>query len=328
MALFVGLRDPGARRTPSDRRSGSALPALLTGGYWYLRNLIAIGNPIPYTTLGPLHLPMPERTFELRPGFSVFHYATDFGVWKDWFFPGLDDSFGFLWPLLLAAFIGGGVYAVWRGGEPLLRVLGAVVLFTAIAYVFTPLTAAGEEGQPIAFEWNVRYIAPAAAVGLAMLPCLPIARRTERARLIPRRASRCCSRHGRLAGPVAAGTRQGRDRGGPCVLAAFAVIRWLRARGRSAPGAARGWLAGLAVAVVLVALGAGWWEQRHYLEHRYDEPQPAARPGRRGPLGARPARRERGGRRRARRLQPVPVLRHRPLERGSVARQEGPRRRL
>ena len=68
------------------------------------------------------------------------------------------------------------MYAVWRGSEPLVRMLGAVVLFTAVAYVFTPLTAAGEEGMPIAFEWNVRYIAPAAAVGLALLPCLPIAR--------------------------------------------------------------------------------------------------------------------------------------------------------
>ena len=37
------------------------------------------------------------------PAFSVSHYATDFGVWSDWFFPGLDDSFGFLWPLVLIA---------------------------------------------------------------------------------------------------------------------------------------------------------------------------------------------------------------------------------
>ncbi len=126
----------------------------------------------------------PSAAFELRPGFSVFHYATDFDVWGDWFIPGLGDSFGVLWPLVLAGFIGAGAYALWRGGEPLVRVLGAVVLFTAIAYVFTPLTAAGEEGMPIAFEWNVRYMAPAAAVGLALLPCLPAARAGERARQI------------------------------------------------------------------------------------------------------------------------------------------------
>ena len=153
--------------------------------------------------------------------------------------------------------------------------LGVVVLVTAIAYVFTPLTAAGDEGRPIAFEWNVRYIAPAAAVGLAMLPCLPIARRTERARtltlagLVVLFAATAASlvqwQQGHVKGAIAAGA---------CVLAGFAVIQWLRARGRWGARAPLGWLAGLAVAVVLVALGAGWWEQRHYLEHRYDSLSP------------------------------------------------------
>ena len=62
--------------------------------------------------------------------------------------------------------------------------LGAVVLFSALAYLFTPLTAAGEEGQPIAFVWNIRYIAPAVAVALAIVPCLPAARRTPRRLLL------------------------------------------------------------------------------------------------------------------------------------------------
>ena len=217
---------------------------------------------------------MPERTFELRPGFSVFHYATDFDVWKDWFFPGLDDSFGFLWPLLLAAFVGAGVYAVWRG-DGLTRVLGAVILITAVAYVFTPLTAAGEEGQPIAFEWNVRYIAPAAAVGLALLPCLPIARRSERARLITLGAlailfaatiaSLVQWQQGHVKGALAAGL---------AVLVAFAAIRWLRDSGRIGAGAPLAWGAGLAALLAVVALGAGWWEQRHYLERRYDDLSP------------------------------------------------------
>ncbi|MBA3300131.1 MAG: homoserine kinase, partial [Thermoleophilaceae bacterium] len=71
------------------------------------------------------------------------------------------------------------VLGLARGGEPLLRMLGAVVAFTVLAYLFTPLTAAGEEGMPIAFEWNVRYVAPAAAIALALLPCLPDARAGE-----------------------------------------------------------------------------------------------------------------------------------------------------
>jgi hypothetical protein len=265
LALFVGLVVIAQRGTRIRIGLWFALPAFLTGGYWFVRNLIAIGNPIPFTTFGPLGLPTPERAFELRPGFSVFHYATDFGVWSDYFLPGLDDSFGFLWPAVLAAFIGGAIYAIWRGGDPLLRVLGAVVLFTAVAYVFTPLTAAGEEGKPIAFVWNVRYLAPAAAVGLAILPCLPIARRSARARTLTLAglsvlfAATAISlvqwQQGHVKGAIAAGVG---------VMATFAVITWWQERGR---------LAAFAL-VVLAVLGAGYWEQRHYLERRYENLDP------------------------------------------------------
>ena len=189
--------------------------------------------------------------------------------------PGLHESFGVLWPLVIAAFVGAGVYALWRGGDPLLRVLGAMILFTALAYVFTPLTAAGEQGQPIAFEWNVRYVAPAAAVGLALLPCLPALRRTERARTITfaglallfltSAASLVQWQQGHVKGAIAAGV---------AVLAAFAAIEWLRARGHWGPRAPVAWVAGLLAVVTLGALGAGWWEQRHYLERRYENLSP------------------------------------------------------
>ena len=251
-ALVPGARGRAVRRADRDR--AAAARACATGALVRApgarspaatgtsRNLIAVGNPIPYTPFGPLGLPAPERAFELRPGFSVFHYGTDFDVWSDWFFPGLDDSFGFLWPLVLAAFVGAGVYALWRGREPLLRVLGAVVLFTAVAYVFTPLTAAGEEGRPIAFVWNVRYLAPAAAVGLAILPCLPIAAAHRRAPRgdHARRPLRCCSR--RRSTRWSSGSRatsRARSRPGVAVLAGVRGAPWLRSRGRSARRARR-----------------------------------------------------------------------------------------
>ena len=309
--------------------SGSALPAFLAGGYWFVRNLINVGNPIPYTTFGPLGLPSPERAFELRPGYSVFHYATDTGVWKDWFFPGLHDSFGLLWPLVLAAFIGGGIYAVWRGGDPLVRVLGAVVLFTAAAYVVTPLTAAGEEGAPIAFEWNVRYLAPAAAIGLALLPALPSLRRSETARDVTLGAL-CILfaattvdlvqwQQGHVKGAIAAGIG---------VLAVFALIQALRSRDRWGPAAPVAWVAGLLAVVAIGALGAGWWEQRHYLERRYENLSPNLKLAEavRWARDLRDANVAVSGH--PRRLQPVPLLRHRPLQPRPVARARGPRRRL
>jgi hypothetical protein len=271
-ALFVGLIVISGG-TRARTALAFALPAFVAGGYWYVRNAVAIGNPIPYTSFGPLGLPAPDRAFELRPGNSVFHYATDFDVWSDWFFPGLDDSFGFLWPLVIVAFLGAGAYALWRGADPLQRVLGGVVLFTAVAYVFTPLTAAGEEGRPIAFVWNVRYLAPAAAVGLALLPCLPAARASQRAReltlglLCALFAATAISlvqwQQGHVKGAVAAGV---------CVLAGFAAIRWLGAR-RPAPWPLA-WAAAAVAVVAAGALAAGWWEQRHYLERRYENLSP------------------------------------------------------
>ena len=278
LALFVGVAVIAGRGGRLRAAAWFAIPALAAGGYWYLRNLIAVGNPIPYTGFGPLGLPAPERAFELRPGFSVSHYWNDTGVWSDWFFPGLEESFGFLWPLTIAAFLGAGLYALWRGSEPLVRALGAVVLFTAIAYLFTPLTAAGEEGMPIAFEWNVRYIAPAAAIGLALLPCLPTARATARARQLTL-AGLCLLfaattvslvqwEQGHVKGAIAAGVG---------VLAGFAVIRLLLDRDLLGSRAPRRWAVAVAGMVAVGALGAGWWEQNHYLERRYENLSPQLR---------------------------------------------------
>jgi hypothetical protein len=251
------------------------IPAFAAGGYWYVRNLIAIGNPIPFTSFGPLGLPAPERSFELRPGYSVAHYWNDAGVWGDWFIPGLHESFGVLWPLTIAAFVGAGVYALWRGSDPLIRVLGAVVVLAAVAYLFTPLTAAGEEGEPIAFQWNVRYVAPAAAVGLALLPCLPIARATERARtwtlagltvlLVATVASLVQWQQGHVKGAIAAAVG---------VIVGFALLRWLLGRGRIGPGAPRRLGLAMAGLAAFGALVAGWWEQNHYLERRYENLSP------------------------------------------------------
>ena len=60
-----------------------------------------------------------------------------------------------------------------RAAGPLLPVLGGVALFTLLAYIFTPLTASGPEGTPEGFVWNLRYIAPALALGLVLVPLLP-----------------------------------------------------------------------------------------------------------------------------------------------------------
>jgi hypothetical protein len=161
--------------SPAGRRGAAAawwfLPALLAGGYWYLRNLIAVGNPIPEIEhFGPLSLPHPEHLQTARPDFSIAHYATDTGVWSDYFAPGLHHAFGGLWPLVVLAALAGAVLAVGRGRNRAIRWIGGVALFGMLAYVLTPLTAAGAEGAPTAFELNIRYALPALLAGIVLLP--------------------------------------------------------------------------------------------------------------------------------------------------------------
>jgi hypothetical protein len=160
---------------PSGRR-GAALgwwfiPALLGGGYWYLRNLIVAGNLLPQaTSIGPVSLPHPERLQEGRPNFNIVHYATDTGVWRHYFEPGLHQAFGSLWPLVLLAAVAGGLLALLRGREKVIRWAGAVTLFGLLAYVFTPLSAAGIDGAPVGFAINIRYAIPPLLLGVVLLP--------------------------------------------------------------------------------------------------------------------------------------------------------------
>jgi hypothetical protein len=147
------------------------IPALLGGGYWYLRNLIITGNPLPQaTSIGPISLPHPERLQEGRPNFNIVHYATDTGIWRHYFEPGLHQAFGALWPLVILAAIAGGLLALLRGHDRIIRWVGAVALFGMLAYVFTPLSAAGIEGAPVGFAINIRYVIPPLLLGLTLLP--------------------------------------------------------------------------------------------------------------------------------------------------------------
>jgi hypothetical protein len=147
------------------------LPALAGGAFWYLRNLVVAGNPIPEVkSLGPISLPHPERLQEGRPDFSIAHYATDTGVWRHYFVPGLHEAFGALWPLVVFGAAAAALLALLHGRDRVVRWIGAVALFGLIAYLFTPLSAAGAEGEPVGFGINIRYVIPALLAGIVLVP--------------------------------------------------------------------------------------------------------------------------------------------------------------
>jgi hypothetical protein len=149
-----------------------AAPMLVVGGYWYLRAAIKTGgNPIPITKFGPLSLPTPDQMpLDPRPRFAVAHYLTEPTMYRRWFFPELDTALGPLWPLILIVAGAAAVYIAWRSRNKILRVTAVAALATAFVYVFTPLTAAGQEGAPTGFFTNTRYLAPGLVLAMVLLP--------------------------------------------------------------------------------------------------------------------------------------------------------------
>ncbi|HEU5040065.1 MAG TPA: hypothetical protein VFT84_04540, partial [Gemmatimonadales bacterium] len=254
---------------PAGRRRAAALwwflPALAGGGFWYLRNLIATGTPLPQVAhIGPVSLPHPVQLQTGRPDFSIVHYATDTGVWSRYFGPGLDHAFGSLWPLVIGGAVAGGAIALAWGGERVLRWMGGVALFGIASYLAMPLSAAGAEGAPTAFEINVRYAIPALLAGIVLLPLSPRleCRRRQGAVLaalvvtlvVTNRADAVLRDPNRLFGALVAVLA--------VLIPAALYIAWRRgARPRA--------IAGGIAALALTAIAIGYPVQRGYLSDRF-----------------------------------------------------------
>ncbi len=175
LAMAAALTVAVVVLAPVGRRWAAAgwwfVAALAGGAFWYLRNLVVAGNPIPEVhSLGPISLPHPERLQEGRPDFNIVHYATDTGVWRDYFGPGMHEAFGTLWPLVVLGAALAALLAILRGRDRIVRWVGAVAIFGILAYLFTPLSAAGAEGEPVGFGINIRYVIPALLAGIVLLP--------------------------------------------------------------------------------------------------------------------------------------------------------------
>jgi hypothetical protein len=141
------------------------------GGYWYVRNLIVSGNPFPWQDIGPIHH---AEALQGRDPYAIVHYATDTDVWGKYFTPALHERLGDLWPAYLALAVIAVLLVLWRGNR-VERMLGAVAVLAAIAYLLTPLGASGPEGEPVGFRLNIRYLAPGLILALTLLAIPPFA---------------------------------------------------------------------------------------------------------------------------------------------------------
>src|SRR5829696_1389534 len=148
---------------------------VITSGFWYGRNFVEALNPFPQIDkLGPINLPGPDQlSLYPRQPHSLSEYYNDPSVWQDKLFPVLHDRLGPLWPVILVVVVVALVWAFFRGGSALMRILAVTGMVAGIAYVFTPLTASGSLGDPAGFDANLRYVAPVLIVGFLLLPLIP-----------------------------------------------------------------------------------------------------------------------------------------------------------
>ncbi len=260
--LVLGLVAVAPRGARLRALAAAGLAALAGGGYWYLRNLVHSGNPLPWVHhLGPVSLPSPGQTLGGREAHSVLGYLFDGSVWSDWFLPGLHGGFWIVWPLLGVGALAGLVFCFWpaprrrsaavdeataadgggwwRRVDPALAIAGLVGLAVALAWLVAPTSASGAEGSPRGFESALRYLAPALVLGLALLPTVP----PLRARLV------------RLSFP--------RDSGGKLNRAP---------EGGGALSLGRPWAVMMWIVLAVVAVVALFPIQRHYLQDRYKDP--------------------------------------------------------
>jgi hypothetical protein len=232
--LVVGLALFAPRGSRWRALTAAGLAALAGGGYWYLRNLVHTGNPLPWVEhLGPITLPAPEQALGGREGHNVFGYLTNGSVWSDWLLPGLHHGLTIFWPVLGALALAGLLLCLGRRAGPVQRVIGLVGLAAALAWLVAPTSASGPDGSPHGFESGLRYLAPALVLGLALLPTT-------------RQLRHHIARSGNET-PI--------------------FHPW---HGKSA--FRRGWGLGIvALGVILVAV-IGYPVQRHYLQNRYEDP--------------------------------------------------------
>ncbi len=276
LALTVGviyISGAGYRLRASAEWIGATL---VGGGYWYVRNLIVSGNPFPWQDIGPIHH---AEALQGRHPYAIVHYATDTKVWGRYFTPALHERLGDLWPVYLALAVIAVLLVLWRGGR-IERMLACVAVIAAIAYLLTPLGASGQEGMPVGFRLNIRYLAPGLVLALTLLAIPPRFAGEQRVWRLGSRGQ--VWRFGTLAiyavlilvsagaiGAIDTGRIPGTVALALTLIALPLLLVFLSRRGLSPVP-----LAGVGAAALIALAVFGRLAQTHYLDERYSSTAP------------------------------------------------------
>jgi len=257
LALTLGVLVIG----PRNRRLPWLGAFVLAGGFWYVRNLIAVGNPLPWTSFAGI-LPTPAPPLQQHVTYAVAHYLTNARFWDHFFVPGISAQLGSWWFVIAGAGVLGPLLCLLPGANRSLRMLAVVALAALAAYLLTPNSAMGPEGDPVGFSFNMRYSGPGLALAFAILPLAP-ALQTPRRQIAlitavavtliatVSHASLWPTRHAAAAAAV-----------GAAVLTIGLLFAALR-------NARRALSLGLLATLLLAGAAVAYPWQRHYLRGRY-----------------------------------------------------------
>jgi hypothetical protein len=263
----IGCAPSGRRRSTTGWWIGGLLVA---GGYWYARNLIALGNPLPWFSFGILPTPHPPPQQHAN-NYSLADYATYPRILRHWLIPALKQNLGPWWPALAAAAVLGPLLCLFSKRDRVIRTAALIALASLVAYPLTPVTASGPWGHPYGFQFTIRYGAPAMTLALAVAP-LALLFRSQLGRLAAAAGlttlfvatvamSPLWAPDHNLAGAHAAVMLI-------LVVAVIVVLRpWSLIPHRRPLASATA--ATLAVLLMLAGVAAGYPGTRAYLSHRY-----------------------------------------------------------
>jgi hypothetical protein len=177
-AISLAILTPARSRVATMLRWSAA--AFATGGYWYLRNVLTVGNPLPGLSvgIGNVHLPRPVTPSMDDFGSNLLGNIANSRVIHDALLPGAKMGFGSAWPVIMivvaaATLIG---VATLRGRDlvaPLVGVVsfGAFLITPGTVWAPQLITRPGVRFFTSGlFAFNLRYMLPAVAIGLVTLP--------------------------------------------------------------------------------------------------------------------------------------------------------------
>ncbi len=169
--IVAGITLRAARGERARALGLLAAPLVLTGGYWYVRALVVIGNPLGLRMhLGPVTLPGPVSPLASSQQQTVASEIGHLSLWASRFAPALYHTLGPLFPLILIAYVAAVIGGLAVASDPTVRILAIAAALAGVSYLFFPTGATQIAEHTNLFEANLRYAAPALMLGALLIP--------------------------------------------------------------------------------------------------------------------------------------------------------------